>query len=437
MSQYYSTLFVPLDIGKNVYWCAGYAGYDLKPVVEPFKVRSDRNGFEEVTRVIDGLLSSGQYDRVVLGHEPTGIYHQAWSRALYDRYEAHRTGQAQPQLDYQFLNPLLTKRQREQLARGRQRKTDAADLRAIAFCLRDGQGQPAFVPTDQAVRFQLWGQAYDQTRRALLGQTVQLISQLDRLWPGLVVNVKRFRQAHPDLEAPTPLVLSKPLERQRIRALLQHCPNPYDFLALGLDGIQAFYRAHIGRCGSATAQLAFYLVQNAVLPPPNIAQLLAQRLQTDFAHYLTLEQRAETLTAEAETLVPGSPAEVLDAIPGVSPLLAARYLAHLGHPQRFHSAAQIWAFAGFDLVSEESGDFRRVGHITKKGDPGLRDTLYLIGLHTSQNLPAIAQAKQRALKRGKSEVLATLHAAHKANRLCHLFLSSQNRLIRTLCEKTV
>lgn len=425
MQAYYNTLFVPLDIGKNVHWCAAYAGYDLKPVVEPFKVRSDRSGFEQVTRVIDGLLSSGQYDRVVLGHEPTGIYHQAWSRALYDRYTAHRTGQAQPRLDYQFLNPLLTKRQREQLARGRKRKTDAADLRAIAFCLRDGQGQAAFLPTDQAVRFQLWGQAYDQTRQALLRQTVQLISQLDRLWPGLVVNVKRFRQMHPDLEAPIPLVLSKPLERQRVRALLEYCPNPHDFLALGQVGIQTFYRTHIGRCGSATAQLAFHLVQQAVLPPPDIAPLLAERLQADFSYFLNLEQRLETLAAQAETLVPGSPAEVLDTIPGVSPLLAARYLAHLGHPQRFLLAAQVWAFAGFDLVSEESGDFRRVGHITKKGDPGLRDTLYLIGLHTSQNLSAIAQAKQRALKRGKSDVLATLHAAHKANRLCHHLLYHQ------------
>jgi hypothetical protein len=60
MQPYYTTLFVPLDIGKNVHWCAGYEGYDLKPVVEPFKVRSDRSGFEQVTGVLAGLLGSGQ-----------------------------------------------------------------------------------------------------------------------------------------------------------------------------------------------------------------------------------------------------------------------------------------------------------------------------------------------------------------------------------------
>ena len=425
MQPYYTTLFVTLDIGKNVHWCAAYAGYELKTVVEPFKVRSDRSGFERVTGIIDHLLASGEYDRVVLGHEPTGIYHQAWSRALYDRYRPYRTGQARPPLDYQFLNPLLTKRRREQLARGRKRKSDPADLHAIAFCLRDGQGQPAFLPTPQIVRFQLWGQAYNQTRRSLHSQTVQLIAQIDRLWPGLLVNVNRFRRAHPDLKPPTPLVLSKPLQRQRLRALLLYCPNPYDFLALGPDGIRSFYRQHIGRCGPSTAQHAFQLVQNALLPPPDIAPLLADRLQQDFLFFLSLEQRLLSLETEAESLVPNSPAQVLTTIPGLSPILAARYLAHLGHPQRFVSPAQVWALAGFDPVREGSGDFRRFGHISKKGDPGLRDTLFLIGLHTAQHLPAIAQAKLRARKRGLGKTAAILHAAHKANRLCHHLLYHQ------------
>jgi hypothetical protein len=317
MQPYYTTLFVPLDIGKNVHWCAGYEGYDLKPVVEPFKVRSDRSGFEQVTRIIDGLLSSGQYDRVVLGHEPTGIYHQAWSRALYDHYEAHRTGQARPQPDYQFLNPLLTKRQQEQLARGRKCKTDAADLRAIAFCLRDGQGQAAFLPTDQAVRFQLWGQAYDQTRQALLRQSIQLISQLDRLWPGLVVNVKRFGQMHPDLEAPTPA------------STVQTSGTP------------------------AGPGLIAILPQSPRLPDPGSRR---------YPGFLLHPYRPLRLSHRSIGLPPAPKCG----------LASARYCRPSGR--------------------EESGDFRRLGHITKKGDPGLRDTLYLIGLHTSQHLPAIARA---------------------------------------------
>jgi hypothetical protein len=49
------TLFVTLDIGKNVHWVAAYAGFDLKEVVPPFKVRSDRQGFDRVTAMIEAL----------------------------------------------------------------------------------------------------------------------------------------------------------------------------------------------------------------------------------------------------------------------------------------------------------------------------------------------------------------------------------------------
>jgi transposase len=425
MYTHYTTLFVTLDIGKNVNWCGAYEGFDLKPVVEPFEVRTDRAGFQQVTTVIDGLLSCGRYQQVVLGHEPTGIYHEAWARALAERYAAHQAGQTEPPLTYQFLNPLLTSNKREELARGRKRKTDPIDLQAIAFCLRDGLGQPAFLASDQNLRFQLWGQAYRQTHRQRRRLTVLLLAQLDRLWPGALVNLRRFQKAHPDLEPPVPLVRSRPLERQRVRAIIQHCPNPHHFLALGLDGIQAFFRTHLGRCGPATANLAHNVVKNALLPPPDLAELLAGQLQADFDQFLALEQRFQQLTDQAEQLVPDSPAAVLTSIPGIGPLLAARYLAHLGHHQRFHHPKEIWAFAGFDIVSEQSGDFRRIGHITKKGDPGLRDTLYLIGFHTAQQIPAIGRTKQRARARGKREVGATLHAAQKTNRICHHLLYHQ------------
>jgi len=425
MLTHYNTLFVSLDIGKNVQWLGAYEGYDLKPVMAPLKVRSNQSGFEQVTAVLDGLLAGGQYPQVVLGHEPTGVYHEAWSRALAERYERHMQGQAGPPVSYQFVNPLLSKRKREELTKGRQRKTDRIDLRAIAYCLRDGQGQAAFLADEAAMRFQLWGQAYRRCQRQRQRLTISLLAQVDRLWPGALVNVKRFHKMHPDLPTPVPLVHSKPLERQRVRAILQHCPNPHYFLALGQAGIQAFFREHLGRCGPATARTAFQVVATALLPPPDLAALLADQLRAEFEQYLHLEQRLLALADQAEQLLPDSPAAVLTTVPGISALLAARYLAHLGHPQRFLTATEIWAFAGFDVVSQESGDFRRVGHITKKGDPGLRDTLYLIGLHTAKNVPAIGQAKQRALRRGRRDVAATLHAAHKANRLCHHLLFHQ------------
>jgi transposase len=425
MSSHCTTLYVVLDIGKNVHWLGVYAGFELEPIVEPQELLSNRSGLERVMAILDGLLTCGQYERVMLGHEPTGVYHENWARALMERYAPHLQGQATPAMAYRFVNPLLSKREREAQAKGRKRKTDRGDLPAIAACLRDGKSQPAFLASDHGLRLYLWGRAYRHNQRQRRRLTRLILSQLDRLWPGAAVNVKRFRKTHPNLEVPRPLVRSKPLVRQHLRAILGRCPNPHHFLALGESGILAFFRAHVGRCGPKTAQHAYQLVKNAVLPPPEVAALLAEQLQADFTRYLILERDYLDLAEEAEHLVPGSPAAVLTSIPGVSPLLAARYLAHLGHPRRFTRAAQVWCFAGFDPVTQESGDSRRIGHISRKGDPGLRDTLFLIGLHTARNVPAIGRAKQRARARGMGHVAATLHAAHKANRLCHHLLYHQ------------
>ncbi|MCA9953044.1 MAG: IS110 family transposase, partial [Anaerolineales bacterium] len=230
---------------------------------------------------------------------------------------------------------------------------------------------------------------------------------------------------HPDLPTPVPLVLSKPLERQSLQAILHHCPDPHYFRTLDQVGIQAFFRQHIGRCGPITAGKAFSIVSQAVLPPPDVAALLAEQLQVEAQQYEALSQQLQQLEVEAEALVPHTPAAILTTIPGVSPFLAARYLGYLKAHRRFNTAAQIWAFAGFDPIIEESGDYRRVGKISRKGHPGLRDTLFLIGLHTARQIPAINRVRRRALARGMGHVGATLHAAHKANRLCHRLLYDQ------------
>ncbi|MEN7974081.1 MAG: transposase [Verrucomicrobiota bacterium] len=419
------TLFVTLDIGKNVHWFGAYAGFDLEEIASPFKVRSDRGGFEQVTTILDALLACGAYEQVVLGHEPTGIYHENWARELYDRYQPQREGVCEPRLDYRFLNPLTSKKRREVQANGRKRKTDPIDLKAIAYCLRDGQGQPAFLPTGQELQFQLWGKAYRNTERERRQLTRAILSQLDRLWPGAAVNLKRFKKMHPELDVPVPLVRSKPLERKRVRAILTHSPNPHCLLNLGQDGIQAFLRQHVGRCGSATANLVYDLLQNAVLPPPEVAALLADYLQDDFQRYLNLDQRLDILKNQAEIIVPDSPAAVLTTAPGISPFLAARYLAYLGHHRRFLSPAEIWAFAGFDIVTDESGDYRRVGKITKKGAKGLRDTLFMIGFHMANHIPALQRIRNRAVQRGKSKIAATIHVAQKGNRICYHLLYHQ------------
>ena len=111
---------------------------------------------------------------------------------------------------------------------------------------------------------------------------------------------------------------------------------------------------------------------------------VALRLQADFQVYVRLGERIATLVSHIETLTLDSDARFLDSIPRISPLLAARYQAAIIAVSRFPSAAHIWAFAGYDLVTDESGDTKRLGKITKRGDPTFRDALFHIGYHTAR-----------------------------------------------------
>lgn len=419
------TLIVALDIGKNVHWFGCYR-YDGRPVelVAPRKVRSDTQGFDQFTATVDPLLASGAFPAAVIGNEHTGVYHEPWAWRIEAHYRRHMQPDARCPVAYRWLNPLLSKRAQDSHS-VRQRTSDRTAVVAIAECLANGLGHPALLLSDQVAHLCELVSSYEQLRPQLRFLQRQLLAQLDRLWPGAVADVQQFRRAHPDLEPPTPIVESQPLERDRLAVLLRYCPDPYQALALGAAGLIQLFHDHGYRAGPQTAAAILRALRHSPLPPKPVAAIYAQRLQADYRQYDALRQREAELTDQIAALVPATPARFLDSIPGVSPLLAARYLAAIGDIHRFPSPNQVWALAGYDLVNEESGDSKRIGHITKRGNPAFRDTLYQIGFHTVSRCPPIGLTYLAARTRGLNETAAVIHAAHKANRLCFILLQEE------------
>ena len=421
-TQLTTTPLVTLDIGKNVHVYGTYRSEDLEPMHAPVKIHSNRIGFNHFAHHIDELLK--QYPTVKLANEPTGIYYEAFGREILTYFAEPL---AAGQLEYHLVNPHLVKEARTILQRGRVRKTDAIDTQAIARCLQQGDVMPARFPDGQILLFQQWTSRFRRNQLQKRRMQNHLMMQMDRLWPGAFVNVNRFKRQHPDLDPPVPLVETLPLERKLVQAILTHCPNPYDVLTFTVEEMVELLRDYVGRGGEKTARKVLRNVRQALLPPEDVAHILAQGLQEDwqsFQRCLTLDAQLE---AEAQALVPTSPAGVLVSVPGMSPYHAARYLAGIGDAARFPSADHIWSFAGFDPILIQSGDTQRLGKISKRGDPAFRDTLARIGRSLADHCPPITAAYQRAY-RGipKRKVLATLHAAHKSNRLLyHLMLTQE------------
>ncbi len=411
------------DIGKDVHmWFVRTVAGEV--LVAPTKVASLASGYQQMRQALDGLLASGRFDLAVFGHEPTGVYHEALSQNLLQDYGAHCGGEAQPVVRYRWLNPALVKQERQRSTQ-RQRKTDKIDVAAISQLLADGQGYPAPALTDaeSALRLTLRHVQHLVKRQRRLA--IGLLRTLDRLWPGALGNASAYQRTHPELPPLLHLVDTHPLQRQRVRVLLEHCADPYALRALGVEGIRSLFSAHDERCGLQTAQHIYAVAQQSLLPPPSLCAVLAAQVQADFGQFRQLEAQIAAGETQAQALLPDTCGQVLTTVPGVGPAQAMRYLSGLGDPDRFATARQVWAYAGFDPNQADSGNRRHDGTISHRGSPYLRSTLYQIGYLTALHCADCTRLYVQGRQRGLVKTLAIIHVANKANRILFALLKTQ------------
>jgi hypothetical protein len=411
---YEQTLIAPLDIGKNVDWATFHTREGLL-LHDPIEVPTLKDGYERYVNTLDALIAQHHPQLVILGHEPTGIYHESWARNLMARYADHLEGRVAPRFLYYFVNSYQVKLNRTQVTLSFN-KTDQIDLGSIGDLLMRGLGFPARLPTatDLLVRQEVRSIRATQAEQRRVAN--RIMGTFDQLIPGAFVNTRRFARAHPNLPVPKPLA-TRPLERQMVEALITLCPNPYDILQLGHQGIIDLFHDHGYRCGPKTADKILSVVQRSLLPPSDIAPAFATILQREFAHHQFLASQQQKGIDNLELLLPTTRARHLLPIPGTSPHLVARYLTGLGNIDDILFADQVWAKAGMNPSVYISGDMIVHGEMSKQGDPFFRDTLYLLGYQLALHCAYFGNTFLDAIERGKSAVEATIHTAHKVNRV--------------------
>jgi hypothetical protein len=411
---YNETLLGPLDFGKNAIWAAFHTRDGLL-LHQPIELLSLRDGYECYLNTLDALVSLHHPRLVILGHEPTGVYHENWARNLLIRYADHLAGRAFPLFLYHFVNSYQVKLNRTQTSLSFD-KTDLIDLGSIGDLLARGLGFPARLPTatDLLVRQEVLSIRATQSEQRRVAN--RIMTTFDQLIPGAFLNTRRFARAHPTLPTPKPLA-TRPLERLLIEALITLCPNPYHILHLGHDGIIHLFHDHGYRCGPKTADNILSVVHRSLLPPSDVAPAFAAILQREFDHYQFLASQLQKGLDSLECLLPTTSARHLLPIPGTSPHLVARYLTGVGDLSDLLFADQLWAKAGMNPSLYITGDTVFHGPISKQGDPFFRDTLYLLGYQLALHCAYFGDTFLDAIEQGKSEVEATIHTAHKVNRV--------------------
>ena len=86
-----------------------------------------------------------------------------------------------------------------------------------------------------------------------------------------------------------------------------------------------------------------------------------------------LEARIEAVDAELESVARDEPTiQALRQIPGVGVLTATAFLAAVGNVHTFQSGRHLASWLGLTPRESSSGGRRRLGRISKQGDPYLR-----------------------------------------------------------------
>lgn len=129
--------------------------------------------------------------------------------------------------------------------------------------------------------------------------------------------------------------------------------------------------------------------------------------------------RAEILAVERRmALVAPETQALLRSIPGIGAVSAASLVAHVGDVRRFPGPEKLVAFVGLDCRVHESGtSVRGKGYITKRGNAGLRSTLFNAAFIAKRHNPNLGGFFDKKISEGKHHTAALCAVERK---LVHL-----------------
>lgn len=152
------------------------------------------------------------------------------------------------------------------------------------------------------------------------------------------------------------------------------------------------------------------------------AMVRSAQLQLDM--FRQCEQAIATLEAELEAVLKqSSPAQRLDAVPGIGLLGATALAATLGDGKAWRSGRHFATCIGLPPAHSGTGGKVQMGRMSKRGDPYLR-TLLIAGARSLVLLPKKSEWLQGLLQRRPVNV-AVVALAHKLARLAWALVAHQ------------
>lgn len=358
----FETLIVGVDIAKHNQWarfvdCRGIEHN------KALKFENNRNGFNAILTRIYEICKQEDFNKVIVGMEPTGHYWKAFANFLLK----------QAKITVVLVNPYHTKRAKE-LDDNSQTKSDKKDALTIARLVKDGRYFETYLPHD--VYAELRG--LTTTRHSMNKRKKSIINTITAV----------LDEYFPEYGT----VFKQPFKGKASMHLLKVCPIPKFILELGEDGvldeIKKAVKKTVGR--KKAAQLIEAAKDSiGVDYGEKAARFKIQQLMEELE--LITNQLKSVEEEMSEALKKTEIAEYLMSIPGIEVVSLATCLGELGDPLRFENARQMSRLAGYNLIEDSSGKNKSGTCISKRGRKNLRSVLYQISLTMVANNKELRQ----------------------------------------------
>ena len=364
-------------------------------VAEPFEVSHTDTELRKLACFLEKLPGE---TRIVM--EYTGSYWQPIAKVLHDA--GFFVSAVNALLIYKYGNNSI-----------RKGKTDKLDAVKIAnYCLDRWTYLERYSPTDQIRQtLKTCRRQYDQYIRLKVNLKNNLIALLDGTFPG--VNT---------------LLKSAPRDTDGHEKWVDFAGKFWHRQCVCGNSEKAFANQYRKWCAKAgyrfNAEKAVAIYSHAGSQVDTLP--MSSAIQSLITHAVAqLNMIIETISAiqhEMLTLASQLPEyPIVMRMFGVGPVLGPQLMAEIGDVRRFHCKQSLVAFAGVDAPPCQSGTFESKNrHISKRGSPRLRKTLFQVMSTIIQHAPAddpVYQFLDRKRREGKHYYVYMTAAANKFLRI--------------------
>ena len=364
-------------------------------IAEPFEVSHTDTELRKLACFLEKLPGE---TRIVM--EYTGSYWQPIAKVLHDA--GFFVSAVNALLIYKYGNNSI-----------RKGKTDKLDAVKIAnYCLDRWTDLERYSPTDQIRQtLKTCRRQYDQYIRLKVNLKNNLIALLDGTFPGI-----------------NTLLKSAPRDTDGHEKWVDFAGKFWHRQCVCGNSEKAFANQYRKWCAKAgyrfNAEKAVAIYSHAGSQVDTLP--MSSAIQSLITHAVAqLNMIIETISAiqhEMLTLASQLPEyPIVMRMFGVGPVLGPPLMAEIGDVRRFHCKQSLVAFAGVDAPPCQSGTFESKNrHISKRGSPRLRKTLFQVMSTIIQHAPAddpVYQFLDRKRREGKHYYVFMTAAANKFLRI--------------------